>query len=133
VEKDTLRVGLSTSIESKVSQENTAEEMGSGSLAVYATPSMAALMEKAALTAVEQHLPAGSSTVGTSLSIRHMAATPVGMRVRAVAELVEIQDRKLTFKIEAFDEAEKIGEGMHERYIIDVDRFTSKVQAKRKQ
>jgi fluoroacetyl-CoA thioesterase len=133
VEKDTLRVGLSTSIESKVYQENTAEEMGSGSLAVYATPSMAALMEKAALTAVEQHLPAGSSTVGTSLSIRHMAATPVGMRVRAVAELVEIQDRKLTFKIEAFDEAEKIGEGMHERYIIDVDRFTSKVQAKRKQ
>jgi fluoroacetyl-CoA thioesterase len=133
VEKDTLRVGLSTSIESKVSQENTAEEMGSGSLAVYATPSMIALMEKAALTAVEQHLPAGSSTVGTSLSIRHMAATPVGMRVRAVAELVEIQDRKLTFKIEAFDEAEKIGEGMHERYIIDVDRFTSKVQAKRKQ
>jgi fluoroacetyl-CoA thioesterase len=133
MEKDTLRVGLSTSIESKVYQENTAEEMGSGSLTVYATPSMIALMEKAALTAVEQHLPAGSSTVGTSLSIRHMAATPVGMRVRAVAELVEIQDRKLTFKIEAFDEAEKIGEGMHERYIIDVDRFTSKVQAKRKQ
>lgn len=131
MDKLDLKIGLNASVEAVVLQNNTAEEMGSGGLDVYATPSMIALMEKAALSAVEPHLPEGYSTVGTMVNIKHISATPVGMKVKAVAELTGVEDRKLTFKIEAFDAVEKIGEGCHERYIIGVDRFRSKVYSKK--
>ena len=126
-----LKAGLTCEVETTVLQKNTAEELGSGSLDVLATPSMIALMERAALSAVELYLPVGYATVGTSVNISHTAATPVGMKIRAVAELIKCEDKKLSFKVEAFDEVEKIGEGYHERYIINAEKFRSKVYGKR--
>lgn len=130
MEKLDLKVGLTASIETNVFDKDTAEQMGSGNIDVFATPAMVALMEKAALSAVELHLPVGCSTVGTSINVTHTAATPVGMKVKAVAELTGIEDRKLVFKVTSYDEVEKIGEGYHERYIITTERFRSKVYKK---
>jgi len=90
---------------------------------VYATPAMIGLMERAALSAVALHLPKGYTTVGTAVNIKHIAGTPVGMKVKALAELIAVEGRKLTFKVEAFDGVEKIGEGYHERYIVSSQNF----------
>jgi fluoroacetyl-CoA thioesterase len=125
-----IKVGLTAAIETKVFNKSSAEEMGSGNLDVYATPAMISLMERSALSAVSLHLPKGYTTVGTSVNIKHMAATPIGMKVRAIAELVSIEGRKLTFKIEAYDSREKIGEGQHERYIVESTKFREKVYGK---
>ena len=123
--------GLVGQIEMVVHEENTAQHLGSGNVAVLATPEMIRLMEKAAVAAVDHLLPDGYHTVGVEVNIRHLAATPVGMRVRAQAELVAVEGRKLTFRVEAFDEVERIGEGEHRRAIIDVGRFKERVEAKR--
>ena len=131
MENFNLKIGMNASAEIDVSGKNTAEEFGSGSLDVYASPSMVCLMERAALSSVDLHLPAEYASVGTMLDIRHLAATPTGMKVRAVATLVEIHDRRLVFRVEAFDEVEKIGEGMHERYIVNAERFRNKAYSKR--
>ena len=88
-------------------------------------------MERAAVAAVDHLLPDGHRTVGVEVNVRHLAATPVGMRVRAQAELTAVEDRRLTFRVEADDEVEKIGEGEHRRVIIDVERFKERVEAKR--
>ena len=125
-----LKVGLTASIETKVFNKSSAEEMGSGDLDVYATPAMISLMERAALSAVSLHLPKGYTTVGTAVNIKHMAATPIGMNVKAVAELIAVDGKKLIFKVEAFDSNEKIGEGQHERYIVDSTKFRDKVYGK---
>ena len=125
-----IKVGLTAEIETKVFNKSSAEEMGSGNLDVYATPAMISLMERSALSAVSLHLPEGYTTVGTSVNIKHMAATPIGMKVRAVAELVSVEGRKLTFKVEAYDSREKIGEGQHERYIVESAKFREKVYGK---
>jgi predicted thioesterase len=109
---------------------NTAAAVGSGGIAVFSTPMMIALMENAALQTVQPHLAAGESTVGTVINIKHMAATPVGMHVRAVARLDAVDGRRLSFTIEAFDEVEKIGEGTHERFVIQVERFLARVGQK---
>jgi predicted thioesterase len=114
-----------------VTENNTARKFGSGSIDVYATPAMIGLIEHAALNAVDPLLPRGFSTVGTELNIRHIAATPIGLRVRATAKLMEIDGRKLVFQVEAYDEREKIGEGMHQRYIVQVDKFMGKNAQKR--
>ncbi len=98
---------------------------------MLATPEMIRLMEKAAVAAVDHLLPDGYRTVGVEVNVRHLAATPVGMRVRAQAELTAVEGRKLTFRVEAFDEVERIGEGEHKRAIIDVERFRERVEAKR--
>ena len=95
----------------RVSEDNTAIRFGSGSVDVFGTPAMIALMEEAAINAVDSKLPEGYATVGTELNIKHLAATPIGMNVTARAELLEVEGRRLTFRIEAFDELEKIGEG----------------------
>ena len=113
-----------------VRQENTAQHLGSGNVAVLATPEMIRLMEKAAVAAVDHLLPAGYRSVGVEVHVRHLAATPVGMRVQAQAELIAIEGRKLTFRVEVDDEAERIGEGEHGRVIIDVERFKERVEAK---
>lgn len=115
-----------------VSEDNTAIRFGSGSVDVFATPAMIALMEEAAINAVDSKLPEGQATVGTELNIKHMAATPVGMNVTARADLLEVEGRRLTFRIEAFDELEKIGEGSHQRYIIELERFRDKASSKSK-
>jgi predicted thioesterase len=125
-----LRPGLAASVEIVVAEEHTAPHVGSGRVRVLATPIMVNLMEAAALQAVEGLLPAGSQTVGTHLDITHTAATPVGMRVSAHAELTKVDRRTLTFRVHAQDEKERIGEGLHERIIIDLERFDARMQDK---
>ncbi|MCX7747854.1 MAG: thioesterase family protein [Clostridia bacterium] len=127
-----LQLGLTASIETTVTKKDTAAEVGSGSVDVYATPIMICLMEKVAASSVEHHLPEGFATVGTLIDVKHLAATPVGMKVRAVAELVKLEERLLGFKVEAFDEVDKIGEGYHERFIINVEKFQKKAKEKSK-
>ena len=123
--------GLAGETEMVVCEENTARVLGCGNVAVLATPEMIRLMEKAAVAAVDHLLPDGYCTVGVAVNVRHLAATPVGMRMRAQAELTAVEGRKLTFRVEADDEAEKIGEGEHSRVIIDLERFKARVRAKR--
>ena len=125
-----LKPGMTAQIEKIVTEDDTAVKFGSGGVKVFATPMMVALMENAALNAVDPQLGTGYATVGLSLDVKHLAATPVGMKVTARAELTGIEGRKLTFRVEAFDEMEKIGEGIHERYIIELERFLSKTAKK---
>ena len=113
-----------------VTEFNTALSVGSGSLKVYATPAMLALMEKAACEAIKDLLNDGETTVGTNLNVNHVAATPVGMTVSATAELVERDGRKFVFKVTASDESGLIGEGSHERFCVLADRFTEKTYSK---
>jgi predicted thioesterase len=126
-----LETGLSAEVSDTVSEKNTASALASGSLRVYATPSMVALKETAAVAAIQNRLPAGFSTVGTSVRITHLAASPVGMRIHAVAELQAIDGRRLVFKVAAFDDVDKIGEGEHERFIIENTKFMAKAMAKK--
>ena len=125
-----LEAGATAEIKRIVGEEDTAVRFGSGGVRVFATPMMVALMENAALNAVDPKLLEGFATVGLSLNVRHIAATPVGMKVRARAELVGIEGRKLNFRVEAFDEQEKIGEGTHERYIIELSKFLERTEKK---
>lgn len=127
---NTLRPGLKGSAAIMVGEQHTAPHVGSGRVRVLATPVMVNLMEAAALQAVEGLLPAGHQTVGTRLDLRHYAATPVGMRVRAHAELTKVEKRTLTFSIYAEDETERIGDGVHERIIINLERFDRRMQEK---
>jgi predicted thioesterase len=128
---DRIRPGMKGARAEQVTDRNVARVYGSGGLPVYATPAMAALMEGAAVDAVEQFLPEGWSTVGTELAIKHMAPTPLGMRVRASAELLEINGRRLEFRVEAVDGTDKIGEGTHQRFIINNEKFLTKAEKKR--
>ena len=125
-----LKPGLTGTAEIVVGTRDTAPHVGSGKIGVLATPIMVNLMEAAALQAVERFMPAGHQTVGTRLDVKHFAATPVGMKVRAEAELVRVEGRTLTFRIRAEDEREPIGEGVHERLIINVERFDQRMQRK---
>lgn len=113
-----------------VTEENTAATVGSGSLGVFATPSLAALIEKAACNCLLGRLEEGTTSVGTVLDIKHMAATPVGMKAEATVTLVEIDGRRLVFDVTVWDEKEKISEGVHERFIVNSDRFMTKVNSK---
>ena len=113
-----------------VAHEHTAPNVGSGKVEVLATPVMVNLMEAAALDAAERFLPEGHQSLGTRLDIRHVAATPVGMRVVATAEVVQVQGRLITFRVEARDERELIGDGLHDRVVVNVGRFDQRVQDK---
>ena len=125
-----LHVGLKGSAELVVGEEHTAPEVGSGRVHVLATPVMINLIEAAALAAVEHLLPSGQQSLGTHLDVRHFAATPVGMRVSAQAELIKIDGRLLTFRVSASDAVELIGEGSHERVVVTLVRFDQRVQKK---
>jgi predicted thioesterase len=114
-----------------VEAKHTARHLGSGGVDVFATPAMVALMEEAALGAVDPLLPPGQLTVGLSLDVRHIAPTPLGMKVTARAELLAVDGGMLSFKVEAFDEREKTGEGTHVRAVIQLDRFSATVAAKK--
>lgn len=127
-----LKEGLTGTAEIVVGTRDTAPHVGSGKIGVLATPIMVNLMEAAALQAVERFMPPGHQTVGTHLDVRHFAATPVGLRVLARAELTRIDGRTLTFRLSAEDEREAIGEGVHERLIINVERFDQRMQKKLK-
>ena len=125
-----LKAGLKGEATLVVADEHTAPRVGSGQIHVPATPVMINLFEAAALAAAEKYLPEGYQSLGTSLNVRHIAATPVGMRVTATAEVVKVDGRNLGFRLEAHDEAELIGDGTHERVVVNVARFDARVQAK---
>ncbi len=125
-----MKAGLQGSTEIMVGTRDTAPHVGSGKIKVLATPVLVMLLEEAALNAVEGLLPLGHQTVGTRLDISHTAATPVGMRVYAHAEVSKVEGRKLVFRVWAEDEVERIGEGMHERIIVNVSRFDVRTQDK---
>lgn len=128
-----ILIGLVGETSEPVTAENTAARWGSGLVAGFSTPAMIALMENAAFSATKDLLPEGQTTVGVEVNIKHLAATPVGMTVRARAELLSVEGRKLLFKVEAWDDAEKIGEGTHARFIVDVARFDKRMADKQKQ
>ena len=127
-----LKLGLRAKSDQIVQHKDTAKALGSGRAEVLATPRMIALMENAAYTAVQPALAKGQSTVGTAINAKHLAATPVGVKVWAVATLCEIDRKKLTFTIEAHDETELIGTAVHERFIIDEQKFADKASKKAK-
>ena len=127
-----LPTGLTGSAELVVGEQHTAPRIGSGRIRVLATPVMINLIEAAALAAVEQSLPEHHQSLGTHLDVSHIAATPVGMRVRATAEVTKVEGRTIHFRVRAEDERELIGEGTHERVVVNVDRFDARVQAKAK-
>ncbi|MEO8136059.1 MAG: hotdog domain-containing protein [Betaproteobacteria bacterium] len=125
-----LHTGLTGHAELIVDAEHTAPHVGSGAVRVLATPILVNLLEAAALDAAEKEIPAGQQTVGIRLDIRHFAATPVGMRVRAQAELIDVDGRMLTFRVWAEDEVELIADGTHERVIITLEKFDARMRAK---
>src|ERR1700722_12078501 len=122
--------GLTGSAEIVVGPEHTASFVGSGRIAVLATPVMINLIEAAALAAVEHLLPPGHQSLGTHLDVSHVAATPVGLRVTASAEVLGVEGRTITFRVEAHDEFEPIGGGTHQRVVVSVARFDERVQRK---
>ena len=126
-----VEVGMKGRADTVVTGDNTAQAAGSGLVPVFATPWMIALMENAAVNAVQAQLAPDEGTVGTRLDVTHDAATPIGMRVWAEAEVTAVEGRKLTFAVSAWDEAEKIGGGIHERFIIKPERFLVKAQSKK--
>jgi fluoroacetyl-CoA thioesterase len=123
----TLSIGMRGEATTTVVHENTAAAVGAGGVEVFGTPMMIALMENAAWQAVANALDEGQVTVGTHVNVSHLAATPLGQAVRATAELLAIDGRRLTFCVEAFDERQKIGEGQHERFIVDLQRFLQRI------
>ena len=125
-----IEVGMKGRAETVVTQDNTAQAVGSGLVPVFATPYMIALMENAAVNAVQARLAPDEGTVGTRLNVTHDAATPIGMKVWAEAEVIAVEGRKITFAVAAYDEAEKIGGGSHERFIIKTEQFLVKAQGK---
>ncbi len=127
-----LPAGLSGTAELVVGEQHTAPRIGSGRIRVLATPVMINLFEAAALAAVEQSLPENHQSLGTHLDVTHIAATPVGMRVRATAEVLRVEGRTVYFRVRAEDERELIGEGTHERVVVNVERFDKRVQEKAK-
>lgn len=125
-----LPTGLSGSAELVVGEQHTAPRVGSGRIRVLATPVMINLIEAAALAAIEQSLPEDHQSLGTRLNVSHVAATPVGMRVRATAEVVKVEGRTIYFHVRAEDERELVGEGTHERVVVNLQRFDKRVQDK---
>ena len=127
---DRIAPGLTGTAEIVVGPEHTAPFVGSGRIAVLATPVMINLIEAAALTAVEHLLPSGHQSLGIQLDVTHTAATPIGLRVTATAEVSEVQGRTITFRVAARDEFEPIGGGTHRRVVVSVSRFDERVQRK---
>lgn len=125
-----ITVGMKGEVITQVEREDTAAEVGSGSLLVYATPCMVALMEGAACEAISAALPDGQTSVGTELNIKHVSATPVGLEVRAEAQVTAVEGKVITFEVKAFDEAGLIGEGTHKRAVIQAQRFLERTYGK---
>lgn len=126
----TITVGMKGTTQTVVEREDTALEVGSGSLLVYATPCMVALMEGAACEAIAEDLEENETTVGTALNLEHISATPVGLEVRAEAEVTAVEGKVITFTIHAFDEAGEIGHATHKRVLVQSQRFLDRAYAK---
>jgi fluoroacetyl-CoA thioesterase len=127
-----LTPGLVAELDHTVTDADTASRWGSGLVPVFSTPALVGLMESTAVKALVGSLAPGQTTVGAHMDVRHLAATPVGMKVHTRAELTAVEGRKLVFKIQAWDEVELIGEAAHERFIVDEARFLARIQAKGK-
>lgn len=125
-----LRPGLTGRTELVVGEEHTAPRVGSGKVHVLATPVMINLFEAAALDAIEHRLPPGYQSLGTRLDVRHIAATPVGMKVRVLVKVLKVEGRTVLFSLEAHDEKELIGDGQHERVVVNVEKFSQRVRRK---
>ena len=125
-----ITIGMKGEVGTTVEREDTAQEVGSGSLLVYATPCMVALMEGAACEAIEEALADSQTTVGTALNIEHISSTPVGLDVRAEATVTAVDGKVITFEVKAFDEAGEIGRGIHKRVIINSQKFLEKAYNK---
>lgn len=125
-----MKIGLKGRAETVVCGDNVAAKIGSGDQEVFATPWMIGLMEEAAQSSLLPYLEEGQSSVGTHLDVSHDSATPLGMKVWAESELIAIEGRKLSFEVAAYDECGLIGKGRHERFIINKDKFMSKVRSK---
>lgn len=123
-------VGMKGEVSTLVEREDTAQEVGSGSLLVYATPCMVALMEGAACEAIEEAMDDSKTSVGTELNIQHLSATPVGLEVRAEAVVTAVEGKVITFEVRAFDEAGEIGKGTHKRVIVPTQKFLEKAYNK---
>jgi len=123
-----IRVGLIGEAYTTVSEAETARILGSGSLDVYATPAMISLMEQAAVTAVDSALESTHASVGIEINIRHLAATPIGEQISAMAEITHVDGKRVRLEVRAWDEQEMIGEGSHTRYIIDIDQFLERLE-----
>ena len=128
--ENTLKVGMSNTVEAQSTEETTALEMKSGSLKVLATPVMMCLMEQAAAELVERNLPDDLTSVGIAVNISHKAPTPVGLSVRAEAVITKVDGRKITFDVKAFDGVDEIGSGTHERFIVNKEKFQAKANGK---
>ena len=127
---DELKPGLVGESNTIVTGELTAASHGSGLVPAFATPAMIALMENASVAAIQKHLPAGQTSVGIEVNIKHLAATPVGMRVRARSQVIAVDGRRVSFQVEAWDDKEKIGEGTHARMVVDDTRFKERISQK---
>lgn len=127
-----LKPGLTGEATLVVGPEHTAESVGSGKVGVLATPVMINVIEAAALEAIESHLPEGHQSLGTFLEVSHIAATPVGMRVKATAEVIKVEGRRVELKVRAEDEIEEIGSGVHHRLVVNVAKFDARVAKKAK-
>ncbi len=125
-----ITVGMKAEVVTLAEREDTAKEVGSGDLLVYATPCMVALMEGAACEAIADALPDTQTTVGTMLNIEHISATPVGLEVRAEAEVTAVEGKVITFNVTAYDEAGVIGKGTHKRVIVNSQKFLDKAYSK---
>jgi predicted thioesterase len=127
---DELAPGLIGEAATVVTETDTAGHWGSGLVPVFGTPALVGLMEGAAVQALARRLPPGQTSVGGRIDVHHLAPTPMGMRVRAHAELLEVEGRRLVFHVEAWDEVEQIGRATHERFIVDEERFVAQAKAK---
>ena len=125
-----ITIGTKAAVQMPVTEEKTAKHVGSGSLLVFATPMMAALMEKAACEALAPFLEDGETTVGTELNIQHTAATPVGLTVTAEAEVTAVNGREIAFKVRAYDDAGEIGTGTHKRFLVFAEKFQTKANGR---
>ena len=125
-----MEVGKKFKVEITVTENDTAQALGSGTLKVLATPKMIALMEQAAYKCIASDLENGQSSVGTYLDVKHLSATPVGMKAYAEAEITEVDGRRVAFNVSAYDEKGIIGEGKHERFIVNDEKFVAKTYSK---
>ncbi len=130
-----MNIGDTYEVRDTVTEKNTAASLGSGALPVFGTPFLIAMMENAAFSYMQEHLPEGKSSVGVKLDVSHVSPTPIGMAVRVTAEVAAISEngKMVDFNVKGYDDAGLIGEGTHRRAIVDVERFLSKCEGKRKQ
>ena len=126
-----IEIGIKGRAEDVVREENTAQSVGSGTLPVFATPAMTALMEKAAWTSLAPYLSEGESTVGTKLEITHDSASPLGIKVWAESEVTQVDGRRIELKVAAYDEKGPIGQGTHQRFIVQDEKFLARAAAKK--